>query len=409
MIISKHFFLPLTTALILSIARGSSAEYVDHLLHQSSCSSQSQQAVLREDSLSNNSNATEVSHPHKYFPAQIRRIVDAADAISPNAIEPPDTHPYPVIDISSWMNPFASSEEDKQHVVNQVLEEAKTNGSFNIVGHGIEDTLFDRLYSSAKNFFSLSVEHKKQYSFGNNRAGYVANRNESLAAIHGTGTSKEQKDLRESFSMSYPPSFVGNVQGPEDFHGAMAEYIEQLQSVQKSLKEIFTASLGSAKEIDLPTTYLHDLEPDATGLLRAARYPSIPGFDDATKLLPHSDFGTITIIASEEEGLEEVRDGRWYKVPMSKGELHVNIGQMYSMWSNELFRHNVHRVSKEAKEDRISFSYFTSQGQRSSDDSVDVGVSPICSDGEVAKFPRVSTIDHIMHYMNAFITGRNDE
>ena len=297
-----------------------------------------------------------------------------------------------------------SSDKEKEDVVNQVLIEAITSGSFNIIGHGIDDALFDRLYTAARSFFSMSLKQKMGFSSGKSLAGYIANRNESVAAIHKSGSTQEQKDLRETFSMSYPPNNDGNVRGPHEFHNAMAEYIEQLQSVEKAIKQIFTAALSSAKGIDIPTTYLKDVEEDATGLLRASRYPSTTGFEDATKLLPHSDFGTITILASSEEGLEEIRDGRWYKVPMRKGELHVSVGEVYTMWSNELFKNNIHRVSKEAKKDRISFPYFTSQGKRTSNP----GISPICSDGEEPRFPRVSPKGHVMHYIST-LTGNDDD
>jgi isopenicillin N synthase-like dioxygenase len=343
-----------------------------------------------------------VSEPHRYFLAQLRRIVDSADAISPDAIELPDNHLYPVIDISSWLNPSASSEEDRQYVVNRVLEEASANGSFNIIGHGIKDTLFDRLYSSAKNFFSMSLEQKMQYSAGNNLAGYIANRNESVASFTESGSPKEQKDLRESFIFAALSNFDGNSLAPQDLLDSVAEYMENLHSVEIALKQIFTAALNSAKGIDLPINYLKDVEKDAAALFRASRYPEMPDFEDATKLLPHSDVGTFTIIHSVEEGLEEVRDGRWYKVPMSKGELHVNIAEVYTMWSNGLFKNNIHRVSNKAEKDRISVSYFASQGKSSSDD----GISPVCSEGEVVKFPRVSPIRHLKHYVDAF-TGKD--
>eukprot|EP00984_Skeletonema_dohrnii_P009778 scaffold3761_cov134-Skeletonema_dohrnii-CCMP3373.AAC.2 len=314
--------------------------------------------------------ATMISEPHKYFPRQIKHIVDVVDAISPDAISPDaiDNQSYPVIDISPWLNPSMSSDKEREDVVvvNQVLEEATAGGSFNIIGHGIDDALFDRLYTAARSFFSMSLEQKMGYSSGESLAGYVANRNESVAAIHKSGSPQEQKDLRETFSMSYPPNNDGNVRGPHEFHNAISEYIEQLQSVEKAIKQIFTAALKEG----------------ATGLLRASRYPSTPGFEDATKLLPHSDLGTITIIASSEEGLEEIRDGRWYKVPMRKGELHVSVGEVNTMWSNGLFKNNIHRVSKEAKKDRISFPYFTSQGKRSSNESVILSNLLICSESE---------------------------
>lgn len=341
-----------------------------------------------------------VSEPHEYFPAQIRDIVDAANRISPDAIELPNNHSYPVIDISSWMNPSASNTEDRQHVVEQVLAEAISSGSFNFIGHGIEDALFDRLYSSADSFFSMSLEQKMLYHTGKNIVGYVADRTESVDSVYKSGNSKEQKDLRESYNMLYPPSSEGNFTGPSGFQDAMVEFTDHLLTVEVVLKQIFTAALSSAKGIELPTTYLKDVEEDTTGQLRVSRYTNTPGFEDAIKLLPHSDWGTLTIINSADEGLEEVRDGRWCKVPAKKGELHVNVGEMYAMWSNGLFKNNIHRVSSEAAMDRISFGYFTSQGTLTSN----AGINPICSTGEESKFPRASTKSHVMHYMNK-LTG----
>mmetsp|Transcript_23668 Transcript_23668/g.37114 ORF Transcript_23668/g.37114 Transcript_23668/m.37114 type:complete len:421 (-) Transcript_23668:36-1298(-) len=389
-------------AALFVIAVDGSAKYV----HQSiSFSSMQAKQVTQEK------NATMILKPHKFFPTQIKHIVDAADAISLNAIAiDDDDHSYPVIDISSWLNPSMSHDEERENVVNQVLNEAITSGSFNIIGHGIDDALLDRLYTTARNFFSMSLEQKLGYSSGNNLAGYVAHGNESVASVHKSGNSKEQKDLREIFSMSSPPNNDANVHGPKEFHNAMSEYIEHLLIVEIAVKQIFSVALSSAKDIDLPPTHLKDIEDDATGLLRASRYSSVPGFEDATKLLPHSDFGTIAIIASSEEGLEEIRNGRWYKVPMGKDELHVTVGEVYAMWSNGLFKNNIHRVSKGAKKDRISFSYFTSQGKRTNSvvGKDDAGISPICSNDEEPKFPRVSTLGHMRNYMSAFTGGKED-
>ena len=236
-----------------------------------------------------------------------------------------------------------------------------------------------------------------QYSTGNNLAGYLAIRSESTASYTKSGSRrpKEQKDLREVYNFAHQSNYDESVQAPQDLHDSTAEYMEKLQLVETALKKIFTAALNSAKGIDLPITYLQDVENDTAAWLRVSRYPDTPGFEDATKLLPHSDLGTFTIIHSKEDGLEEVRDGRWYKVPMSKGELHVNIAEVYTIWSNGLFKSSIHRVSKEAEKDRISYSYFPSCGKSSSD----VGITPVCSEGEVVKFPRVSPISHLKHYI----------
>ena len=403
LVIIADVALALATPLSSSIVDGWSDNY-PHLPTSSSCSSEPQHAV------SNTNTTTMISEPHKYFPAQVQRIVGAANAINPDAIELPKNYSYPVINISSWINPSTSSEEERLHVVKQVLKEASSNGSFNIVGHSIEDTLFKRLHSSSKSFFSMSLEQKLEYSTGSNYIGYVASRKESAASVHKTDNPKEQKDLRELFSMSYPPNFDGNIQGPPNFQDAMAEYMEQLHSVEQALNQIFTAALSTAKGVDLPITYLQDVEKDSTAWFRVSRYTNTPGFEDATKLLAHNDVGTFTIISStEEEGLEEIRDGRWYKVPMKEGQLHVNIGEVYTMWSNNLFKSNVHRVSKQAKDGRTSFTLFPSRYNKvdNSEGVGSTGINPVCSEGEVAIFPRISTIEHSTHYMRT-VMGKDN-
>ena len=77
-------------AALFVIAVDGSAKYV----HQSiSFSSMQAKQVTQEK------NATMIFKPHEFFPTQIKHIVDAADAISLNAIDD-DDHSNPVIDIS---------------------------------------------------------------------------------------------------------------------------------------------------------------------------------------------------------------------------------------------------------------------------------------------------------------------
>ena len=82
----------LPLAALLAIVVDGSADYVQKPI--SLCSSQEGMAASLEK------NATMISEPHKYFPTQIKHIVDAANANSPDAIGLPDDQSYPVIDIS---------------------------------------------------------------------------------------------------------------------------------------------------------------------------------------------------------------------------------------------------------------------------------------------------------------------
>ena len=173
--------------------------------------------------------------------------------------------------------------------------------------------------------------------------------------------------------------------------------------MELALTKIFSSALSLAKSVDIPLTYLSDADKGSTGALRALRYPAMPKeYDNATKLVPHSDFGTLTILyVGSEKGLEEIRDGRWVEVPTAKeGELHVTVGEVYHMYSNGLFANNVHRVSSQAAKDRVSFAHFVAQGQQSGD-----GIDPVCAKGETARFPRTSSAEHLNDYIEAMISG----
>lgn len=359
--------------------------------------------LLSSDKAKASATPSGVLDPPKYFTKSIRQTVDNAESYSPDATAYPLR--YPSVDISSWLDTASSTEEERRGVVHQVLAQAIGVGSFNIIGHNIPVELLERLETSTKKFFSESIDFKQQFSTEDKKAGYKANQEEKYGAtIYKTDNRYEREgDLREIFSVIYPPDLSYNVQGPAFFQNPLDEYIEKLQPVEIALMKIFSAALNLAKGTDLPSSYFHGADGGATGSLRALRYPAMPReYDAANRLLPHSDFGTLTIIYGTEKGLEEIRDGKWVEVPINKekGELHVTVGQMWTMWSNELFAHNIHRVSKQVAKDRISFAYFLGQGQSAPGE----GIAPICTGNEVPRFPPTSTALHLKSYIDAMIS-----
>lgn len=345
-----------------------------------------------------------VSDPHNYFSQKIHNTVDNADSISPDAVSYAAS--YPIIDIGPWINTASSTDEERLEVVQNVLLQAISAGSFNMIGHNVSVDLLDRLESSTEKFFSQSIDAKSQFSSaGNAFAGYTPNQQEKYGSmIYKTLNPYEREgDLREIYGVVYPPDFPDNVQGPEYFQSVLNEYVEQLQPVELALLKIFSAALSLAKGVDLPLTYLYEADDRAPGCLRAHRYPAMPKeYNEATRFLPHSDFGSLTILYGTEKGLEEIRSGKWVEVPIDKGELHVTVGQVLNMWSNGLFADNIHRVSKGAAKDRVSFAYFLAQCPQSAPGGE--GIAPVLdAQTEQAKFPRTSTPIHIGKYVAAMI------
>ena len=346
-------------------------------------------------SCTSNKQTTELLEPTTYFPLKTRQIVDAANEISLKAVPIED---YPTIDIGPWLN-SSSTDSERRNVVLQVLEQATGAGSFNIVGHQIPIDVLNRLESSSEQFFrGETITTKNEYIIQTpgSQTGYIPFANEALSIIHKTDHALELSDLRELYSVIYPPSYHTNIIAPDYFQTVMNDYMEHLQSVEYALESIMSEALNIAKGV--VDVDLHEDSPLSTGLLKVSHYTKqSSAYDEANKLLAHSDWSSMTILYAQQDGLEEIRDGRWIKVPMNKGELHVSIGELYTVWSNELFTNNVHRVSSQAVDDRLSFAYFFGQGQKEGSKYME----PIVAANEEPKFPKWSTLTQMATYSEA--------
>lgn len=348
-------------------------------------------------SCTSNKQTTELLEPTTYFPLQTRQIVEAANEISLKAVPMP-TEDYPTIDIGPWLN-SSSTDSERRNVVLQVLEQSIAAGSFNIVGHQIPIDVLNRLESSSEQFFrgeTITLKNEYIIQTPGSQTGYIPFANEALSIIHKTDHALELSDLRELYSVIYPPSYHTNIIAPDYFQTAMDDYMEHLQSVEYALESIMSEALSIAKGVD--DVDLHEDSPLSTGLLKVSHYTKqSSAYLEANKLLAHSDWSSMTILYAQQDGLEEIRDGRWIKVPMNKGELHVSIGELYTVWSNDLFTNNVHRVSSQAVDDRLSFAYFFGQGQKEGSKYME----PILAANEQPKFPIWSTLTQMATYSEA--------
>jgi len=350
---------------------------------------------------------------NSFFVDSVKRLVEEVDRRSDNANgerlpEPPMEEEYPCIDISSWMNPNESTREEREKVTRFVAEQAAAAGSFNVVGHGVDQDLFDRLDFRSRQFFELSLEEKQKYARENHKCGYTAVKSESVSAVYGDDgvddKETEKRDLREVYSAVYPRDSPVNV-GPDFYREVVDEYIERMNKLDIVLHRILSAALATSKGISVPENLFNTAKGSSTeGCLRCSRYPKMDDdkYDDACKLKAHSDWGTLAVLYSESSGLEEIRDGRWIAVPVRRGELHVAIGETIAVWSNLRFKNNVHRVGRNAERDRISYAYFAAQGFGSCD--TDEGIEPVCGPGEEPKFGKISTSAHVENYFKTYFS-----
>jgi isopenicillin N synthase-like dioxygenase len=71
-------------------------------------------------------------------------------------------HTIPTIDISVWLSD--SSQESRDAVVTEVRDACRTYGFFQLVGHGIPQSLQDKVFECAETFFALPTKEKMEVS-----------------------------------------------------------------------------------------------------------------------------------------------------------------------------------------------------------------------------------------------------
>lgn len=269
----------------------------------------------------------------------------------------------PLINIEGLLSPHLA---DRQVVADKVGEACRTSGFFYITNHQVPQTLIERVYRVANEFYSLPDEQKLQYDI--NRSG----RHRGYVAIgETTADSHDQTafDLHEAYEVSLelpntdPDYLAGNIMyGPNiwsdrplDFQSVIYSYFESVLSLGRALFRCFALALA------LPETYFDDKISKPMAQLRILHYPPQVGTVNPKHLGigAHTDYECFTILAQSAPGLQ-VRNnlGQWIEAPPIPGTFVVNVGDVMARWTNDIFTSTVHRVVNATGEKRFSLPFF---------------------------------------------------
>ena len=243
----------------------------------------------------------------------------------------------PLIDIG----PFRRGDPGGRHSVPAAVGAACSEiGFFTLAGHGISPDLIDRTYTAARAFFDLPAEAKARVPLAPNGAGYSPLQGEALASTRGEAT---PADLKESFNAG--ADLERNVwpAAPAGLRPAVTAYFQAMTRLAEDLMRIFALAL------ELPEGYFADKVDRPQSFLRIINYPAplvepLPG---QLRAGAHSDYGTLTILRSENVagGLQVFsRGGEWLDVRVPPDAFVINIGDMLMRWTNDRWVSTVHRV-----------------------------------------------------------------
>jgi len=305
----------------------------------------------------------------------------------------------PIVDLASSRESDAASTTGIAAEIGAACREV---GFFYVVNHGVDKGLIAEAFTQSHRFFALPLADKRRLAIeqiGGNR-GYSGLLHEALDPARGP-------DMKEAFN-------VGLDLAPDDpellagkpfrslnawpdlpgFRETALAYFDACAALGARLHRAFALNLGLE-----PDFFAEKFDrPMAT--LRLLHYPPPSrGADPETGAGAHTDYGNLTLLATDEVGGLEVRTraGEWIEAPVMPGAFIVNIGDCLMRWTNDVFVSTPHRVVNRSLRERYSIAFFF-------DPNPDAMVETIPSclkQGEGARYPPILAADYLKMRLDA--------
>ncbi|KAL7120952.1 hypothetical protein ACP275_02G153800 [Erythranthe tilingii] len=252
------------------------------------------------------------------------------------------TNPLPVIDLSSLDNPLLRS-----RLVGQVSLACKEFGFFQVINHGIPVSLTKDALDVAKEFFDLPNETKMR----------LASDDVCKPVRYGTSLNHVKdkvqywRDVIKHYSHPISTWIDSWPSDPPTYKEKMGNYTKAINDLHKKLIEVIFESLG------LKPDYLQKEIEQGSQITAVNYYPSCPEPSLALGLPPHTDYGLLTILLQNQEGLQiKDKTGNWHCIPAIKEGLVVQLGDHMEVLTNGRYRGVVHRAVLNSEKNRISIA-----------------------------------------------------
>ncbi|KAL1562092.1 hypothetical protein AAHA92_04710 [Salvia divinorum] len=269
-------------------------------------------------------------------------ILPPADRPTLEQPPPPSFSALPVIDLSSLENPVLQSQ-----VIEQVQVACKEFGGFQVINHGIHVSLTDEALDVAAEFFEMPNDIKMR----------LASTNVHEPVRYGTSLNqvKDKVQYWRDFIKHYSNPISTWIDlwpsEPPTYKKKMGNYAKAVLLLHTKLMQIIFESLG------LRSDYLQNDVEQGSQVLAVNCYPACPEPNLALGLPRHSDYGLLTIILQNQEGLEVMGNNeKWQPVTVINEALVVQLGDQMEVLSNGRYKSIVHRATLNSEKKRLSIA-----------------------------------------------------
>lgn len=291
--------------------------------------------------------------------------------------------PVPLVDLGE-LKPGAAAPAAVVQAVTRALTDV---GFMYVRGHGLEPSLIERAFATARRFFAAprAVKDRCAYADIDANFGYQGLAVESLDPT-------TRPDLKESFTVR------GRILMDAGASGWPSTELRDLAL------RFFAAGLAAGQRIlgvlaaglDLPLDFFTVRHRGENVTLRFLHYPrNLPQASDTQMGAgAHTDYGSITLLLQDDVGGLELLDahGRWQPAPCIADALLINTGDLMQRWTNDRLRSTPHRVRPvQGARDRYSIALFVDP-----DPEVEIACLPgCCSQTNPPRYPPITAREHI--------------
>ncbi|XP_062227059.1 flavanone 3-dioxygenase 3-like [Phragmites australis] len=268
-----------------------------------------------------------------------------------------DLHPPPMPVIN--LGHLSLDSTTRSRVIDDIAKACRDLGYFQVINHGISQSVMDAAVDAASDFFKLPSEAKEEFASDDLRQ-----------PIRYDTSSKDSISMSRAFLKHYAHPLSDWIQywprqspiyRQNSFYKSflftetreyMGKYAVEVRRVALQLMEAILEGLGLGKE------YLHEKFQEGLQLLSVNCYPKASQGATTIGLAPHSDYGFLTILLTSCQGLEVVdrSSNSWKRVQQLPHAFHVHVGDHMEVLSNGRIKTVVHSAVLNPEEARISIA-----------------------------------------------------
>lgn len=250
-------------------------------------------------------------------------------------------------------NPIPVVDLDAENASELIGEACKNWGIFQVVNHNIKQSLLDEMKEAVKDLFSLPMEQKLMAA-----APHAGGLGYGVPAIY---SSFSKLPWSEGFHIAGSPLEHARKLWPTDyktFCDVVEEYEKEMKILALRMTWLMSGSLGISKDDVEWSGPKGDFEGGYTAIQLNA-YPPCPDPNRAMGLVAHTDSSIVTILHQNTNGLEVHKEGfGWVPIPLIPGSLTVNVGDLFHILSNGIYKTACHRAVVNRTTYRVSMAFF---------------------------------------------------